>query len=219
MFSKIFAVLAVASTALAANVEIQVGNGGFIYTPNNVTAKKGDIVTFVFSGVPGDHTVSQAAFGSPCEQLPNGFDSDFVSVPAGFSGTKPTWNLTIEDDTKPIWFYCKQTQPSAHCLAGMVGAINAPTTGNNTIEKFQAAAMALKSLPAQSAGSLNGTGASATSKPGPLPNGASTSSTSGAASPSQTSPSNGTNTKNGAETVVAGSLWAIVAAALGVALA
>jgi hypothetical protein len=54
----------------------------------------------------------------------------------------PTWNLTITDDSQPIWFFCKQFAPTPHCDAGMVGAINPPTSGDNTFEAFQAAAEA-----------------------------------------------------------------------------
>lgn len=37
-------------------------------------------------------------------------------------------------DEKPIWFYCSQTV-GTHCQKGMVGSINAPTTGN-TLDAF-----------------------------------------------------------------------------------
>ena len=66
-----------------------------------------------------------------------------------------------------IWFFCKQTLPSSHCssgmfivlkmvrlssplalrLQGMIGAINAPATGNNTFAAFQANAKAFKGTP------------------------------------------------------------------------
>ena len=66
-----------------------------------------------------------------------------------------------------IWFFCKQTLPSSHCssgmfiplkmvkfssplvprLQGMIGAINAPATGDNTFAAFQANAKAFKGTP------------------------------------------------------------------------
>jgi len=66
-----------------------------------------------------------------------------------------------------IWFFCKQIQPDSHCpsgmfiplgmvrfslplaprLQGMIGAINAPTTGNDTFAAFQANAKAFKGTP------------------------------------------------------------------------
>ncbi|GJJ10866.1 hypothetical protein Clacol_005094 [Clathrus columnatus] len=190
--------LAIISTASAAVVTVQVGDGGFVYSPQNVQASKGDIVSFQFSGSPGNHTVSQANFSAPCEQLEGGFDSNFVSIPSGFKGPNPVFNLTIEDDTKPIWFYCKQTAPSPHCLTGMVGSINAPTTGN-TIEAFTNAAKALTSLPAQKPGGLQGIGASASSPPSPLQNGASQPPGASTASNSPSSTS-GTGSSTGSST-------------------
>ncbi|KAH6668523.1 hypothetical protein B0J14DRAFT_601027 [Halenospora varia] len=42
--------------------------------------------------------------------------------------------LVYVNDTRPIWFYCSQTS-SSHCQSGMVGAINAHSTGD-TLEAF-----------------------------------------------------------------------------------
>ncbi|KIJ25266.1 hypothetical protein M422DRAFT_273768 [Sphaerobolus stellatus SS14] len=52
----------------------------------------------------------------------------------------PTITLKITQTT-PLWFYCPQTNPANHCHLGMVGSINALTTGNKTFADFQAAAM------------------------------------------------------------------------------
>ncbi|KAH8094590.1 hypothetical protein DFH11DRAFT_1738537 [Phellopilus nigrolimitatus] len=80
----------------------------------------------------------------------------------------PTWNLTITNDSSPIWFFCKQLIPAPHCDVGMVGAINAPTSGSNTFAAFQAAAMSHVGNSGQSVGFLVGQGASASALPGPL---------------------------------------------------
>jgi hypothetical protein len=50
------------------------------------------------------------------------------------------FTIKITDDTKPIWYHCKQID---HCGLGMVGAINAPANGTNTFSAFQAAAVAI----------------------------------------------------------------------------
>ena len=65
---------------------------------------------------------------------------------------------------EPIWFFCKQFGPPSHCGSGMVGAINAPTTGPNTFANYQAAAMKLGASQPQDtqSGGLVGVGASAT---------------------------------------------------------
>ncbi|KAF8517193.1 hypothetical protein BU17DRAFT_50168 [Hysterangium stoloniferum] len=232
MIYKFAAVLALAASATATVLTVTVGQGGLVFTPPNTNAQNGDIVNFKFTGSPGNHTVSQAAFAAPCAQLAGGFDSGYVFIPGGFTGTTPEWNLTITDNTKPIWFYCKQTKPTPHCLGGMVGAINAPTTGN-TIDSFKSAAMALSTLPTQTPGSLTGVGAVASAPPAPLDGGASLapsptgvttgsgSATAASAAPSgaSTSPAAAPSQSGSAVTVNAGSLWLLLAGLLGVALA
>lgn len=78
-----------------------------------------------------NHTVTQSSFKDPCHPLEGGFFSGFV--PTTQSPSSTTFTVTVTD-SKPIWFYCSQTTGN-HCQAGMVGAINAPTTGN-TLEAF-----------------------------------------------------------------------------------
>ncbi|KIK01354.1 hypothetical protein K443DRAFT_678487 [Laccaria amethystina LaAM-08-1] len=169
---------ALASAAFAQTV-VQVGSspsspgGVFQYTPNNFNATNGTTITFRFSGAPGNHTVTQSTFSDPCDPRPGGFDSGWVFIPASpaLSAT-PEWNLTITDDSKPIWFFCKQILPSSHCSSGMIGAINAPAKGNNTFAAFQANAEAFKGTPNQGEGGLVGIGASASAPVGPVPSGA-----------------------------------------------
>lgn len=48
---------------------------------------------------PGNHTVTQSTFASPCEPETGGFDSGWVFVPSGETDI-PEWNLTITDDSK-----------------------------------------------------------------------------------------------------------------------
>ncbi|OBZ71824.1 hypothetical protein A0H81_08145 [Grifola frondosa] len=161
--------LAFAVLAAAQDATIQVGKGGLLFTPSSINATVGSVITFDFSGAPGNHTVAQSSFASPCAPLASGFDSGYVFVPNGTTTGFPTWNLTITD-TKPIWFYCAQQGPPAHCTAGMVGAINAPGSGTNTFENFQSAAKAAASVVAPSP-ALSGVGAAATTGPGPLTGG------------------------------------------------
>ncbi|KAI0655271.1 hypothetical protein C8Q70DRAFT_887643, partial [Cubamyces menziesii] len=231
-FSTSVSALAFAAVALAQDVTIHVGsvNGtsALAFSPSSVNATKGSVITFVFDGMPGNHTVAQSAFGKPCEPLEGGFDSGFIFVPQGASAPFPTWNLTITDDSKPIWFYCAQTAgpKGAHCLNGMVGAINAPTV-NNTFEAFQAAAKTQTGVVAPSP-ALSGVNALASAAPGPL-----TGSFSGAAVPTGTIATNGTSSNstgtgtgtststatgktNGAGAIQISGLTAFVAAAFGI---
>ncbi|KAJ7736421.1 hypothetical protein B0H16DRAFT_1763971 [Mycena metata] len=159
---------AVASTN--AQITINVGaeatspNGGiFQFNPSTSTAPNGTVVTFLFSGIPGNHSVTQSSFDAPCEPLAGGFDSGWIGIGAATTPL-PQWNVTITNDAKPIWFYCKQLLPAPHCSAGMVGGINVPTSGANTFAAFQANAKAAKSA-GQAAGELVGIGASASAEP------------------------------------------------------
>jgi plastocyanin len=115
-------------------------NGNLAFSPANITAPVGTLVTFYFPGGSLSHSVTQSSFANPCTYLAasngtsGGFDSGLVPTASTF-----TINIT---DTNPIWFHCKQV---THCpVSGMVGSINAPTTGN-TFAAFQSAAMALGS--------------------------------------------------------------------------
>ncbi|KAF9474775.1 hypothetical protein BDN70DRAFT_915194 [Pholiota conissans] len=200
IFTAGFTALAFAfASAASAQMTIQVGaeassqGGIFQYTPNTISAPNGTVVTFQFSGAPGNHSVTQSSFTDPCNPLAGGFDSGWLFLSAAATPV-PEWNLTITDDTKPIWFYCKQLSPSPHCGAGMVGAINAPTTGNNTFAAFQKAAVAFKGASGQGVGALVGVGASASADIGPIPSGATLFGTPSTANPTATSPSTGSGT-------------------------
>ncbi|KAF1995733.1 hypothetical protein P154DRAFT_444928 [Amniculicola lignicola CBS 123094] len=163
---------AVASTSAAAAVAsgeatvnthvIQVGGpaGELIFAPNNIVAAPGDLVQFQFN--PKNHSVVQSTFDNPCIPIQNilanktdAFFSGFMPVSAAAgnaTGKVDTLTYTIRVmDSKPVWFYCSQGK---HCQSGMVGAINAPATGNKTMEGFTAlAAVALENLsPGQASG-------------------------------------------------------------------
>jgi len=228
-------------SAASAQMTVQVGGtqsaqgGVFQFIPPSFNATNGTTITFKFTGAPGNHSVTQSTFSDPCDPVAGGFDSGWVFVPPtpALSAT-PEWNLTITDDTKPIWFFCKQLLPSPHCAAGMVGAINAPASGN-TFTAFQSAAKSFSKSPGQGEGGLIGIGASASAGVGPIPSGAvaytgvplasSTPSGSGSA-PAGTATAPATSGSpttsppaSSASGVVANSFVAILAAALGFVLA
>ncbi|KAJ8522374.1 hypothetical protein ONZ45_g1014 [Pleurotus djamor] len=175
---RFFIVPALAAASMtAAQMVVQVGStqtapgGVFQFIPPTITASNGTVVSFMFTGAPGNHSVTQSSFADPCNPLSGGFDSGWVFIPPSNVSEPPVWNLTITDDSRPIWFYCKQLLPGPHCNAGMVGAINAPSSGN-TFQAFQTAAMAHSGNPGQAVGALSGPGANATAVPGPLTDGA-----------------------------------------------
>lgn len=99
---------------------VAVGNGALAYSPNNITAAKGETVEFHFYAPL--HSVAQGDFATPCTPSANGtgFFSGDISTSSGQN--VDVFTVTI-NDTNPIWFYC--VIPT-HCQAGMVGVINPP---------------------------------------------------------------------------------------------
>jgi len=123
------AAYAAAQTNTTTTHTIMVGmNGTLTYSPPNITANAGDIVTFVFTSK--NHTVTQSTFATPCTQLTNtsvtpnvvGISSGYVPVKANATEF-PTWSFSLTD-TNPLWFFCLQTNGVNHCQSGMVFSIN-----------------------------------------------------------------------------------------------
>ncbi|KAJ7433628.1 hypothetical protein B0H11DRAFT_757679 [Mycena galericulata] len=158
------AVVSAQNQTLLVNVgaEMATSGGIFQFIPNSITASNGSVVTFQFSGIPGNHSVTQSSFASPCEPLAGGFDSGWILIEAKTTPL-PEWNLTITNDQTPIWFYCKQLIPSPHCNAGMVGVINVQP-GANSFSAFQSKAMSA-GAPGEGQNGLIGVGASASAEP------------------------------------------------------
>lgn len=157
------------AAAPGATHTVTVGKAGLTFDPPSIQAAVGDVVSFVF--YPKAHSVTQSTFGQPCSLLQNatsaavGFDSGFVPVTANAT-TNPVWSIQVTG-VAPIWYYCKQ---GTHCVAGMVGAINAPTTGN-TFDKFLAAAKTGNGTSAGASGNPSGgPGATASAGPTTIPN-------------------------------------------------
>lgn len=158
---------AIALTAAVAvhakTIQVAVGENGLSYSPNDIQADQGDIVEFSFfpkvsspthltnsTNQPQNHTVTQSSFADPCHPLSTGgFFSSFVPTAAGTAGS--TFSITV-NTTKPIWFYCGQ---GIHCQSGMVGAINAPATGN-TLLAFEALAQKANSSTSPDTGVVGG---------------------------------------------------------------
>jgi len=134
LFSAIFAATALAGAASAANHIITVANktGGLVFTPDNLEAAQGDMVTFRFW--PKNHSVAQSTFGAPCAPSNNGFWSGFVPTTSTESVANSTFTYEVKNASAPVWFYCTQ---GMHCQAGMVGVINPPKTGPNTLAAYK----------------------------------------------------------------------------------
>jgi plastocyanin len=131
------------------------GTGKLFFDPDHIVAAPRDQVVFQFQ--QKNHSVVQSSFADPCRPLnalnataPQGFSSGFH--PVGANDTDfPTWSITV-NDTAPIWAYCGQTNPTSHCGAGMVFAINAIDNSTRNFTAFQSVAE-----------QLNGTGSAAAS--------------------------------------------------------
>jgi len=141
------AAAAPSTTAAYASLEGQVhkvivgGTGTLAFNPPMVSAAPRDVIVFEFH--QKNHTVAQSSFDDPCRKLStgNGFDSGFFPV-ADNATNFPTWNFTVTD-TAPIWAYCRQSNPSSHCGAGMVFAVNSDESSGRNFAAFQNVAKAL----------------------------------------------------------------------------
>jgi len=156
--STVVAALTPVVAVYAAQITVTVGaSQGLTFQPSSVTAQNGDIILFQFQAK--NHTATQSTFAAPCTS--SGVDSGFQPVPAGTTNF-PQWNITINNASAPLWFYCQQ---AGHCQKGMVFAVN-PTPAK-TFQAFQQAAMAAPaSSPAPSAASGSAaTGAAAGGDP------------------------------------------------------
>ncbi|KAM5544802.1 hypothetical protein V8D89_001700 [Ganoderma adspersum] len=192
------------STGNPASLIIHVGNDGngtkkFAFTPNSVNAPNGTVITFVFDTPGTNHTVAQSTFQKPCEPGPGGFDSGYTTGPANAGDPPATWNLTITNDAKPIWFYCAQAATTpVHCTAGMVGAINAPASpAPNDFDAFASAAMAAPTV-SQPTPALSGAGAFASAAPTILVSGTSATNSAATTTDSASSSSSATDSSSAA---------------------
>lgn len=142
-------------------VKVGSANGTLKYSPNSLTAAKGDMVQFQFA--PANHTVTQSTFDQPCQPIAmnsnvTGIYSGFMPVSATATDT-PTYTIMVKD-TKPMWFYCSQGK---HCQNGMTMVINVNPKANatRTLENFQALAKkATANLPGSSSSTGGGTSGS-----------------------------------------------------------
>jgi len=159
---------------------VMVGANGSFFEPETVSAGLNDVVRFLFVGTI--HSVVQSSLEAPCSQIPGGFSSGPAGV-TNVSLTPPVWDLQITNVTGPIWYYCANLQPSFHCTAGMVGAINPPSIPVYNTFKDTAKAVNISALNSTTpTKALSGQGAMATAFPI-----AATISTSTSSSPTSTS--------------------------------
>jgi len=150
-----------------------------VFNPPNISAPVGTLVTFYFPNLGTKHSVTQSTFADPCTYLAANTSGSSAGFDSGLtSGSTFTLNVT---DENPIWYFCKQI---GHCGQGMVGSINAPSTGN-TFPSYLAAAKAIGSNEVTTPDNgpvLAGVDATATGPPVPDLSGTSSSSSSSSSS-------------------------------------
>ncbi|KAF7133704.1 hypothetical protein CNMCM5793_005002 [Aspergillus hiratsukae] len=160
------------TSATSAVHTVDVGENGLTFSPDTLSVSPGSKVEFHFFA--GNHSVAQAAFSNPCHPLSqSSFFSGFV--PATNGESSEVFTLTV-NDTNPLWYYCGQI---GHCEAGMVGVINPPSNGPDTLDAFKSAAQNAEdtTVPAAVAGGTLG-----------QPSNASTSATTSATTSSTSTP-------------------------------
>lgn len=89
------------------------------FEPDHVNANVGDQVTFHFHNF--NHSLTQSSLENPCVpagQLDSGFNQFNPTDHAGL-----TLTITV-NSFEPQWFFCQQVDPTSHCHAGMVFALN-----------------------------------------------------------------------------------------------
>ncbi|KAI8303381.1 hypothetical protein K4K61_007072 [Colletotrichum sp. SAR11_59] len=162
---------------------VKVGESGLTFSPNDVKAAVGDTVEFHF--YPKAHSVAQSSFDKPCEPLSNGTATGFFSGPVPVSSGEGADVFSVKvEDASPKWFYCATAQ---HCQGGMVGVINAPSSGGKTVDAYkEAAAKAAKNVAPASTGG-GSLGPAATGSPSSSGGSGASASASGSASASRTS--------------------------------
>ncbi|THG94731.1 hypothetical protein EW026_g6797 [Hermanssonia centrifuga] len=150
-----------AASPSSSDIVVQVGSGstGIAFNPSDIQAPVGHTVTFSFQAIQ----LLSRRFADPCTPISQtqngttGFDSGLTQ------GT--TFTVNITDASTPVYFFCKFP---THCGLGMVGSINAPSSGNGSFASYQSAAMAIgsneKTIP-DSGPQTGGVGAVATAGP------------------------------------------------------
>ncbi|KAK0620826.1 hypothetical protein B0T14DRAFT_538097 [Immersiella caudata] len=134
--SRLTAFMATATLATAAKIQIAVGKDGLVFTPNSVTAAKGDIIEYQF--FPPTHSVIMGDFNNPCmPAATGGFFSGGFTTSSGQNSN--VFQVTI-NTTDPIFFYCGFP---THCESGMSGVIN-PST-EQTLDAYQSEASTVAS--------------------------------------------------------------------------
>ncbi|RIB17160.1 hypothetical protein C2G38_1452975 [Gigaspora rosea] len=113
-------------------IQINVGETGFSFTPQNVNASKGDIISFVFVGGLADVVQSNGPYGNCTNPTPGGFSYTSKTPPPPTNGTfyPDVFNYTITQDSGQIFFTCDL--PGRCEIGQMFGSITIVPGGSST---------------------------------------------------------------------------------------
>jgi len=107
------------------------------FKPNSVVAAPGTFVEFHFGAA--NHSLAESSLANPCSPAnTSSIFAGFNFIVPGTTGTSTSVFTLMINSTDPIWFYCPQVIPAAHCPLGMAGVINPPSS--TTGDQFVAAA-------------------------------------------------------------------------------
>jgi hypothetical protein len=211
MFSSILVAVSLLSAlgAQATLHSVKVGAGGLVFDPAKLDGvANGDDIEFVFQAK--NHTVTQSTFADPCTAKPGGANSGFVNTTAAAAGGQPTWTITVNNASDPLWFYCKQKTPVSHCAMGMVFSVN--PTAEKSADAFVAKAKATNATAAAPAGGAAAPAGGAAAPAGGAAAPAASPAAAGAA-PATAAAANSDPQPNGARTMMAGGLASVLAIA------
>ncbi|OAQ57452.1 extracellular serine-rich protein [Pochonia chlamydosporia 170] len=113
-------------------IRIAVGKDGLVFSPNSVTADRGDILEYQF--YKQQHSVAMGDFANGCTPAAQGgFFSGVMKTSR--DGPKKKVFQVIVNSTEPMAFYCTV---GSHCQNGMVGVINPSST--DSLDKYKSTA-------------------------------------------------------------------------------
>lgn len=82
MLLQALPLLAILPLSFAKVITVDVGKGGLVFSPDTITAEKGDSIEFTF--YPQSHTVVESTFDKPCNYKSGGiFSGDGFSTSNG----------------------------------------------------------------------------------------------------------------------------------------
>ncbi|CAG8719198.1 28738_t:CDS:2 [Racocetra persica] len=110
----VFLVFISVVSAVTMNVTVGGSAGELTFTPQNITASKGDVIQFVWAG--GQHSVILSDAAGACTPSTKVQGNATIST----AKTNGTATYTMDGSAPKVWYYCGVNM---HCAKGMWGII------------------------------------------------------------------------------------------------